>query len=148
MVGGLFWLAVGAVFAVGGIALGLGSMRNPGPGFLPLLMALLLICFSLLLLFRSFMEPGLSSALKGLRWKSQAIMVASVFVYGFLLNLLGFLLSTFGLMSVLFGLSFLDRKAWTKVLFYAAATAFIGWLVFSVILRVPFPRGQLISIGR
>ena len=128
--------------------LGLGRMRNPGPGFLPLLMALLLICFSLFLLFRTLIGSGLSSALKGLRWKSQGIMVASVFVYGFLLNRLGFLLSTFALMSVLFGLSFQDKKAWAKILLYGAATAFIGWLIFSVILRVPFPRGQLIAIGR
>jgi hypothetical protein len=148
VVGGLFWLAVGIVFAVGGIMLGLGKMRNPGPGFLPLMMALLLICFSLFLLVRGLTGTTLLSALKGLRWKTQGLMVASVFLYGFLLNLLGFLLSTFVLMWILFKLSFQNKSGWSKVLFCAAVTALIGWLVFSVALRVPFPRGQLFAIGR
>ena len=148
VVGSFFWLALGIVFAVGGIMLGLGTMRNPGPGFLPLMMALLLIFFSLILLVRGLIRPEVFFPLKGLRWKNQIVMVASVFLYGFLLDFLGFLLSTFVLMSILFGLSFQTKSGWSKILLYGAVTALIGWMVFSVALRVPFPRGHLMAIGR
>jgi putative tricarboxylic transport membrane protein len=146
VVGGLFWLAVGVFFAVGGIMLKPGTLRNPGPGFLPLMMALLLISFSLFVLARGLIGPDRS--LKGVQWRSQIVLVVSVFLYGLLLDLMGFLLSTFVLMFVLFGLFFKGKRKWPKVFFCAAATALVGWLVFSVALKVPFPRGHLMAIGR
>jgi hypothetical protein len=145
-IGGLFWLAVGVFFAVGGILLKLGTLRSPGPGFLPLMMALLLIAFSLFVFVRGMVEPG--KLLKGVVRKSQAVLVVSVLLYGLLLDLAGFLFSTFVLMFVLFGLFFEGKGRWPKVLFLAATTALIGWLVFSVALKVPFPRGTLTAFVR
>jgi len=146
VVGSLFWLAVGVFFAVGGIMLKPGTLRNPGPGLLPLIMSLLLISFSLFILARGLIGP--EGVLKGIQWKGQAGVVASVFLYGLLLDLLGFLLSTFTLMFVLYGLLFEGKNRWPRVFFYAAATALAGWLVFSVALKVPFPKGQLMVVGR
>jgi len=145
-IGGLFWLAVGVFFAVGGILLKLGTLRSPGPGFLPLMMASLLIAFSLFVFVRGLVEQG--KVLKEVQWRGQAVLVASVFLYGLLLDLVGFLLSTFVLMAVLFGLFFEGKGRWKKVIFCAAATALIGWLVFSLALKVPFPRGHLMALLR
>ena len=146
VIGGLFWLAVGIFFAAGGMMMDLGTLRNPGPGFLPLMMASVLTCFSLFVLVKGLMGPA--RVLKEIRWMSQVVMVASVFLYGLLLDLVGFLFYTFVLMGVLFGLSFKGKGRWPRVLFYAAATALLGWFVFSVTLKVPFPRGRLMAIGR
>ena len=146
VVGGLFWLAIGIFFAVGGILLKPGTPRNPGPGFLPLIMAVLLVFFSLFVLAKGLMTPGGFS--KRIQWKRQAVLVATVFVYGMLLDLVGFLLSTFALMFVLFGLLSRGENRWPSVFVYAAATALIGWLVFSVALKVPFPQGSVIAIER
>jgi hypothetical protein len=145
-VGSLFWLAVGIFFAVGGILLKLGTLRSPGPGFLPLMMALLLIAFSLFVFAKGLIDPA--KALKGGQWRKQAVLVVSVFLYGLLLGFAGFLLSTFVLMFVVFGLFFEGKGRWPKTLFCAALTALIGWLVFSVALKVPFPRGTLMSLLR
>jgi hypothetical protein len=145
-IGSLFWLAVGLFFAVGGILLKLGALRNPGPGFLPLMMASLLIAFSVFVFVKGLIEPG--KLLKGVQWRNQTLLVVSVLLYGFLLGLAGFLFSTFALMFVLYGLFFEGKGRWPKVLFCAAATALIGWLVFSVALKVPFPRGVLMSMLR
>jgi putative tricarboxylic transport membrane protein len=145
-IGSVFWLAVGVFFAVGGILLKLGTLRNPGPGFLPLLMALFLVSFSLFVFVRGLVEPG--KLLRGVQWRSQAVLVVSVLLYGVLLGLAGFLFSTFVLMAVLFGLFFEGKGRWRKVIFCAAATALIGWLVFYVALKVPFPRGHLMSMLR
>ncbi len=86
--------------------------------------------------------------LKGVQWKPQTVLVVSVLFYGVLLGLAGFLLSTFVLMFVLFALFFEGKRRWPRMLFYAATTAVIGWLVFSVALKVPFPRGTLMSVLR
>jgi hypothetical protein len=145
-VGSLFWLAVGVSFAVGGIKLNPGTLRNPGPGFLPLVMSLLLICFSLFIVAKELLRP--ERFLEGIRWKSQVLIVASVFFYGLLLDVIGFLLSTFILMFILFGLRFSGKRRWRSVFFYAAATALAGWLVFSVTLSVPFPRARLTAVWR
>jgi hypothetical protein len=145
-IGSLFWLAVGLFFAVGGILLKLGTLRSPGPGFLPLMMALLLIVFSLYVFVKWLVSPG--TVLEGVQWRRQGVLVVSVFFYGLLLGFAGFLLSTFVLMFVVFGLFSEGKGRWTKVLFYAALTALIGWLVFSVALKVPFPRGTLASFLR
>lgn len=146
VVGSLCWLAVGVFFAVGGIMLKPGTLRNPGPGLLPLIMSLLLISFSLFILVKGLIGP--EGVLKGIQWKGQALVVASVFLYGFLLDLAGFLFSTFALMFALYGLLFEGKNRWPRVLFYAAATALVGWLVFSVALKVPFPKGRLMVVGR
>lgn len=145
-IGSLFWLAVGLFFAVSGILLKLGTLRSPGPGFLPLMMALLLIAFSLYVFVKGLVNPG--TVLKGGQWRRQGVLVVSVFFYGLLLGFAGFLLSTFVLMFVVFGLFSEGKGRWPKTLFYAALTALIGWLVFSVALKVPFPRGTLLSLLR
>lgn len=144
--GSFFWLAVGTFFAIGGILLKPGALRNPGPGFLPLMMALLLICFSLIVLAKGLVNPG--KLLDRIPWKKQGIMVISVLLDGVLLDFLGFLISTFLLMLVLFGLLFKGKYRWARVFFYAAGTALIGWLVFSVALHVPFPRARLMALMR
>lgn len=146
VIGSLFWLALGIFFGVGGILLKPGTPRNPGPGFLPLIMASLLACFSLLTLVRGLAGPG--GALKKIQVKRQAVVVASVFGYGALLDCAGFLLSTFALMCALFGLLLEGNAKWSRVLLYAAGTALIGWLVFSVALKVPFPHGWLMAVLR
>jgi uncharacterized BrkB/YihY/UPF0761 family membrane protein len=123
-----------------------GTLRNPGPGFLPLVMSLLLISFSVFILAKGLIGPA--GALNRIQWKGQAVVVASVFLYGLLLDLAGFLLSTFVLMFILYGLLFDGRHRWTKAFAYAAATAVAGWLVFAVALNVPFPKGWLMAVGR
>jgi putative tricarboxylic transport membrane protein len=146
VIGSLFWLAVGGFFGVGGLLLKPGTPRNPGPGFLPLIMALLLVGFSLVALARGL--GGAGSVLKKIQVKNQTIVVASVFGYGVLLDLAGFLAATFILMCALFGLLIEGNAKWSRVLLYAAGTALIGWLVFSVALKVPFPQGQLMTVLR
>lgn len=146
IVGSLSWLAVGIFFAVGGMMLNPGTLRNPGPGFLPLGMASLLILLSLFNLAKGLIGP--EGVLKGIQWKGQAVVVASVFLYGLLLDLLGFLLSTFALMFILYGLLFEGKNRWPRVFVYAATTAVVGWLVFSVGLSVPFPQARLMALWR
>jgi len=138
VLGGIFWAAVGVFFAVGALKLGLGTFPSPGPGFIPLGIALLLISCSLLTVVKAVIRsPGQGMEIL---WKRPALVIASVFIYMLLLSIVGFLPSTFVLMAILFGLLIAGKKhRWLHVFFFAAAAAVGTWVVFSLVLRIPFP---------
>jgi putative tricarboxylic transport membrane protein len=138
VIGSLFWIAVGLFFFVGAMNLKLGTLRNPGPGFIPLGMASLLLCFSLFTLAKGLiMSTGRISRIP---WKRPALVMASALLYVLLISRAGFLLSTFILMAILFGfLIRVKRRKWLSVFICSAAAAVTAWLIFSVGLRVPFP---------
>jgi putative tricarboxylic transport membrane protein len=143
-IGSLFWVGVGGFFAIEGVRLGVRTMRNPGPGFLPVIMALLLIFFSLLILIKGLMNPA--ETVVRVSWKRHAWVIAVVFLYIFLLDGFGFLLSTFVLMFMLFSLLFKGKNRWRTVLFYSLVTALSAWLLFEKVARMPFPEPRLFGI--
>jgi hypothetical protein len=136
VVGGLFWLAVGIFFAVGGVKLKVGTLSKPGSGFLPLTAALLLISFSLFTLVKGLLKQ--EKFLGRIPWRRSALVILSVFLYMFLVNTITFLPSTFVLMTILYGLLKTVKKSWFVIILSATATALVAWLVFSVLLEVPF----------
>lgn len=138
VVGGFFWAAVGIFFALGAVKLKLGTFRNPGPGFIPLGMALLLLFLSLYTVAKGLVKP--TGAAREIPWKRPVLVIGAVFVYGLLLPIIGFLPATFILMVILLGLLMrAEKKRSHYVLLFSAITALGAWLVFSVFLRVPFP---------
>src|SRR4030042_1161655 len=128
VLGSLFWVAVGIFFAIGGVKLNPGTLHNPGPGFLPLILALMLIVFSLFTLVSGLIRPIRPVTRFPLR--TPALVIASVFFYGFLLDFVGFLLSTFILMVILFALLIRGKNRWPRAFLYAATAALVAWLVF------------------
>jgi putative tricarboxylic transport membrane protein len=138
VMGGIFWGAVGVFFALGAVRLKLGTFHNPGPGFIPLGIALLLILFSLFTLAKGLIRP--TGQAGEIPWKRPGLVIGSVSLYGLLLTVIGFLPSTFILMVILFNLlTSVRKRKRLSVILCAAATALGAWLVFSVFLRVPFP---------
>jgi hypothetical protein len=138
IVGAVFWVAVGVFFLISGVNLRFGSFRRPGPGFLPLTMALLLVLFGLIDLMKGSREP--SKPLGGIPWRRPIVVLSSVVLYCALLDFIGFLPSTFVLVGILFGLFITPRKnKWRSVIVYAAISALVAWLVFGILLRIPFP---------
>ena len=145
VIGSLFWLALGIFFLLGGIKLGLGTLSSMGPGFLPVIMATFLIFFSLFTFVKGLIGPGRN--ISRIPWIRSMLMIASVFFYGLLLDLIGFLLSTFIMMFILFGL-LRGKSRWAHVFICSAATALAAWLVFSVALSIPFPSSRLMALWR
>jgi putative tricarboxylic transport membrane protein len=144
VIGSFFWIGVGIFFAVEGIRLNVGILKNPGPGFLPVMMATLLVLLSLFVLIRGLMKS--KTPLFKILWKRQFLSVVSVFFYIFLLEFFDFLLSTFIFMFILFTILMKEKNKWPKVLCYSAAVALAAWLVFCVVIRTPFPYPRLISV--
>ena len=145
VIGSLFWLVVGMFFMLGGIKVGLGTLREPGSGFLPVTMAMILILLSLITLVKGLIRSA--KPISGIPWRRPVLAIASVFFFGLLLDLIGFLLSTFVMMFILFGL-LRGKSRWAHVFICSAATALAAWLVFSVALSIPFPSSRLMALWR
>jgi hypothetical protein len=141
--GSLFWIAVGFLFLLGGIGENMGTLRKPGPGFLPAIMAGLVICFGLTLLIQSLIKEGLP--LPRVVWKKHLVVIISIIGFTCLVGLIGFPFSTFVLMFVLYGMLFEGKHRWAMSVLSAAITAFVAWLIFSVGCQVPFPTPLIFS---
>lgn len=137
VVGSLFWIVVGFLFLLGGIGGNMGTLRKPGPGFLPAIIAGLVICFGLTLLIQSLIKEGLP--LPRVVWKKHLVVIISIIGFTCLIGLIGFPFSTFLLMFLLYGMLFKGKQRWAMSILSAAITAFVAWLVFSVGCQVPFP---------
>lgn len=146
LVGTIFWLAIGVYVAITAYRLGLGSFRQPGPGFIFFLAALLLIILStveVLTIIIGKPEKGKDEVEKpiwsGLRWGKVLLVLVGLSIYVYIFNFLGFLLSTFLLMVFLF--KAVEPTRWWISILGGLITIFIAYGVFSLWLNVPFPQG-------
>lgn len=126
-----------------GIRLGVGTPRQPGPGFLPALVALVLAALALGLLLQPAAAPAAAPAPGGRR--RLVIAVGALGAYAALLERLGFVPTTFLVMWFL--VAVVGERRWAVAVGFAAATAAAAWLVFDVLLRAQLPRGLLPRLG-
>lgn len=147
-VGSIFWLIIGIYFALSAFYLGLGSLRQPGPGFVFFLASLLLISLSTIDLAGTFIgKPKTDRDEKhetiwmGTRWSKVLLVVIGILLYTCVFNFLGFLLSTFLLMVLLF--KAVDPTKWFFAILGSLITISIAYCIFKLWLDVPFPTGVL-----
>ncbi len=117
-----------------------GTLTNPGPGFVPLCLAVALALVALLLLWRALREsatPALSAE-PGERWKPVATLVALA-AYTFALEPLGFVLATAALLFFFFRV--LDGQRWWIALASAVVVSALSYLLFARALHVRLPEG-------
>ena len=145
-VGNLFWLAVGLITIYGSYELGLGTLREPGSGFLPFLAACF-ICFMTVIAFlqslfkRKEARAKLSTLWAGVNWHRP--LFTTLLVVGFILvfEWLGVTLSGFLLMLILFRWG--EKMSWAKAIIIAVVTLSSTYLLFGLILKSSLPKGFL-----
>ena len=135
-------------YLVGSLNLGLGNLANPGPGFFPLIISLLLsissfvVTIQYVLRLRSSQEGIFSSIeLDTSKMLPIIVMVVSLLVYIATIHQIGFLLSTFWLIIVALWASG-ERRAIRMIAISALASLFVE-VVFVIFLLVPLPSGIL-----
>jgi putative tricarboxylic transport membrane protein len=118
----------------------LGSLSSPGPGFVPLCLAVALALVGLLLLWRALREPESPAppAAPGARWKS-VVSLAALVAYTFALEPLGFVLATAALLFFFFRV--LDGQRWWVALAGSIAVSMLSYLIFARVLHVRLPEG-------
>jgi putative tricarboxylic transport membrane protein len=117
-----------------------GSLSSPGPGFVPLCLAVALALVGSLLLWRALREAEspASPAEAGARWKS-VVSLAALVAYTFALEPLGFVLATAALLFFFFRV--LDGQRWWVALAGAVAVSMLSYLIFARALHVRLPEG-------
>ena len=117
-----------------------GTFRNPGPAYIPVLLATLLLLLSLSLILISGRAPVLSS-IRWTEWRhALAILAASTFSV-FAIERVGYRLTV--LLMLCFLLKIVEKRSWLRSLMFAFALSFGSFFLFYTVLRVPLPEGPL-----
>jgi putative tricarboxylic transport membrane protein len=140
-------IAGGILFCVGAVTawsaattLSMGSLRHPGPGFLPFGLAVILSLLSLCLVFGTEKGKGPAPAFWPQRtWIRPVQGSLALFAYAFFLSILGFVPTTF--LFLVGWTRFMEKLSWLKVLWVAAGVTAALYLVFVWFLGVPVPVG-------
>ncbi len=116
----------------------LGTLRQPGPAFIPILLASLLLIFAVILVLTSSRAPSLSSV-SWTEWRpALAILAASLFSV-FAIERLGYRLTV--LLVLGFLLKLVEQRGWIVSLSFAFTFSFASFFLFYTVLRVPLPQG-------
>jgi putative tricarboxylic transport membrane protein len=134
--GGLVTLALGVLVESRGLPL--GSVRNPGPAYMPIVLALLLLGFGIVLITRRPLASGAGRAVWAGWRHAVAILAAGAFA-ALALERLGYRLTILSVMVFL--LALVERRGWLATSLFALVLAFGSYFLFGTVLRVPLPRG-------
>jgi putative tricarboxylic transport membrane protein len=148
VVSSLFWLILGAGITYGGYDLDLGSLRDPGSGFIFFWVGLVMMGLSLSILIQALMKRGefgeLHAIWSGVRWKTVVWVLVSLVIYAYAFNLLGFILSTVSLLIFLFKI--VEPQRWSIASAGAILITITAYVVFKLLLGSQLPQG-LLGIG-
>jgi hypothetical protein len=118
----------------------LGTFHQPGPAFVPILLAVLLVIFAVFVALTGGRSPLLSS-ISWTEWRhALAILGASLFSV-FAIERLGYRLTVLLVLSFL--VKVVEKRGWLLSLAFAFALSFGSFLLFYTLLRVPLPEGPL-----
>ena len=144
--GGIFWIAFGFIFCFGGLRYGFWKGVVPGPGFLPFVGGVSLICLSLFVLVSEIVKKvsGRGEENAGTFFPEQEspkrVLIVSValIAYVSILQFLGFFFTTF-----LFSVTVLrlGPKRLPYVLVAASVLTVSFYVLFKVLLHVMLPVG-------
>jgi putative tricarboxylic transport membrane protein len=138
--GAFFWVAAGLLVCYWASRLGLGSVAEPGAGFIFFWSGLVLIILSLIVFadaIRNFDETV--RQMPQINWPKIALVLFSLLLYAFFLERLGFVLTTFVLMSFLLGC--IQGAGRYRSLCVASAAALTSYAIFELWLKIRLPKG-------
>jgi putative tricarboxylic transport membrane protein len=139
-VAGCALMALGLFGAWQSLAFPLGSTAEPGPGFLPLVLALVVFAFGLLVAIRGGHAPAFTRERFRGAGKVAAILGGLVFV-ALAMEWLGFRATIVVLLVYCLGV--IERKPLLVTAGLAFGMAFGSYYLFATLLQVPLPNGAL-----
>lgn len=138
----MFLIGFSILICLGSIKLGIGTLGNMGPGFMPLLISVILLILSLLILLGIGGRHDDKEERSSLGWGNllkPGSLVIALFIYLLLLEALGYLITTFFLMSHMLFIS--EPKKRLTNIFVAAIVTILSFAAFRW-LQVQLPIGM------
>ena len=144
--GGLIGLALGIFVIRSGIKLKLGTINDPGSGYVLFYTGILMCLFALTIIIAAVTEggPSFASRWEGARWTKPLTLIACLIAFSFALEPLGFLLSAIPLMLLL--LRAIDPVRWPLAIPLAVLAPLGVWWVLKRALLIQLPSG-IFEIG-
>jgi len=139
--------AFSLIYLYGCLRLKLGTLNNPGPGFIPALVGILLLLCTGTYLYKAFkgkrleQETTEKSTEREVNYPIVFGIVGSIIFYPFLLGYLKFLVAT--LITVFLMLVLLRFKTLTFSFLTAIGITVISFVIFARLLGVVLPSGIL-----
>jgi hypothetical protein len=122
-------------------SLPVGSLGAPQVGFMPLLLAIILACLSLIMLGQALIAPKddhRHERMTWVAWKKTLMTLGALFVFALIFEYIGYILSTFFL--VVFLMMAVQSQRWWMAITVASLSSLITYAVFTL-LGVPLPAG-------
>ena len=145
IISSLFWMAMGIGVCYGGVDLELGTLHDPGSGFMFFWVGVIMIGLSLSILIRAVKKTAVAEELKALwteiRWKKIVSVLVALFLYAYAFSFLGFILTTILLLIFLFKV--VEPQRWSWAILGAIITTLAAYGIFRVWLGSQLPRGFL-----
>jgi len=133
---GLLFVLFGLGFGIASLGLEMGTTLRMGPGYFPVVLAVLLTGLGLAIVFTSFRSTG--ESVGAYAWRGTVFILGAPIFFGLTVRGLGFVPSIF-IATLIATLAGLKLKPLHAVALAVAVTVFCT-LVFSVALGLPFRR--------
>jgi hypothetical protein len=134
LVSGLTLAAIGTTFFIAAFGYEIGTARVMGPGYFPRLVSGLLILAGLAI---AVLEIRRADGFGRPAWRQLAAVFSSLIVFALVMTGFGLIPSVFVTVCVA-SLASSDAR-FGEIVALAAAIALLAWLIFVVLLGLPFP---------
>ncbi|MBN1106001.1 MAG: tripartite tricarboxylate transporter TctB family protein [Deltaproteobacteria bacterium] len=138
----LFLMAAGLAISYGGHDLDLGTVTNPGSGFIFFWLGLIIFGLAVTVLVQASRKPAqtVEGALQ-VQWKKVLTVIASLCAYAFTFSFLGFILATIILLVFLF--KAFESQRWSTAIVGAVLGSLGAYAIFELWLGCQLPQGFL-----
>jgi Kef-type K+ transport system membrane component KefB len=138
----IIWVIIGVLLAIESYNLDIGYLRNPGPGFMPFLLGIILILLSFPILVQSLKDikrekKREASIWVGIDFWKISLAVVIQLIYCFMLEKVGFSVATFFCLFLLF--KFIGSEKMVKALIVTSITVISAYILFIIVLKVQMP---------
>jgi putative tricarboxylic transport membrane protein len=140
--GGIIGLALSLFVIKSGYDLKLGTINDPGSGYVLFYCGILMVIFSGATLISAITDggPTFKSLWAGVNWTKPLLVIAALVVFAFVFERLGFLLSTMLLLLAM--LRAIDPVRWTLAVPLAILVPLASWYVLQKLLLIQLPSGM------
>ena len=141
--GGLIGLGLGVFVIWSGLKLKLGTINDPGSGYVLFYTGILMCVFAVTIIVAALTEggPSFASRWENTRWTKPLLIIACLIVFSFALEPLGFLSASIPLVLALMRL--IDPVRWPHAIPVAVLVPTGMWWVLKHALGIQLPSGVL-----
>jgi putative tricarboxylic transport membrane protein len=137
----LFFLILSLGICIGSVPLSLGTLRQPGPGFLSFISGMVMGTFSLILFLKSMKKGKGSKTFWEVKENKTGVLstIGALILYALLFEYLGFLISTMAFF--LFVCRYVANQRWVVSAFLSVLISIIAFVIFDIGFQSQLPKG-------